>query len=342
MSSCTVTMRFADSAQREIIVAPGANLLDAALAAGVELVHQCRTGSCGTCICRRLNGAVPMVASTSVALLPTERADGHILSCLTRVESDAIVEFPYESSVLDRNPAVTFEAEIVEIERLSASVVRLTVEAINEAPDFLPGSYFMLEVPDAGVARAYSPYTRSEDLPTLSFLMRLLPGGVMSTFLDRAEPGDVLKIEGPFGEFHWRQTMAPLVLIAGGTGVAPILSILDTIAAERRHRERILLCMGVNTEEDMFFLDELALREQLMPRLEVRVAVASQGSTWQGAVGHVTHLVTDADLSAECCAYLCGPPPMVAEAVRLLTAAGVSEQNIHFEKFNPAIPEIAA
>ena len=159
----------------------------------------------------------------------------------------------------------------------------------------------------------------------------------MTEFVSTAcAPGDSIEIEGPFGEFFLRDTDAALIMVAGGTGLAPILSILDSIREKRRNRNRILLCFGVTRYDDLFYLDELELRRHLMPQLEVRIGVAIADERWDGPVGMVTDLLKDGDGSDKHVAYVCGPPPMVEAALDRLVAAGVPREAVHYERFAPS------
>ncbi|EIF27999.1 2-polyprenylphenol hydroxylase-like oxidoreductase [Burkholderia sp. Ch1-1] len=332
-----VVLLFSDGAERRVHVPDGGVLLDAALEKDIQLIHQCRTGSCSTCTCKVVEGDLRLEASTSVSIFPREIAAGERLSCLTRVYSDGVVRLPYSSTELDRAAPQRFRAEVTAIDRLSDTVVRLRMFAVEEAPPFESGMYFSISVPGADVRRCYSPVSRSSDLPEIEFLIRLLPGGAMSEYLTSlAAPGDVLELDGPHGEFRWNETKAPIILVAGGTGLAPVLSILDTIAAGRRHRERILLCFGVNRKEDLFFEEELHYRREMMPRLDVRISVVEPDQGWAGATGHVTGLIQPDDVKPTTEAFLCGPPPMVSAASERLKSFGLQENSIMFERFSAA------
>jgi ferredoxin-NADP reductase len=176
-----------------------------------------------------------------------------------------------------------------------------------------------------------------EQLPTMRFLIRLLADGAMSTYLERdCAIDDELEIEGPHGAFKLQQPEGPVVLIAGGTGLAPILSILDTLAEIRWRAHPIYLHFGVNRLEELFYLDELAARLEWMPNLNLRVTLMEPHSDWQGALGYATDGVPEEALGPDTEAFLCGPPPMVDAAVALLKARGISPAQIHFESFIPA------
>lgn len=329
-----ILLRFSDGETRPLTVGHGGNLLEAALNSGLALLNQCKTGSCSTCVCKAAEGDLRIEANTSVALIPSEIASGTRLSCVTKVYSDGVVELPYEVSELDRDGPTKFEGEIVGIERLNDSVVHLSIDA-PDMPGFEAGEYFTIKVPGREVSRAYSPSTRPAENPSLEFLIRLQPNGAMSGYLaEEVCEGDVLSLEGPFGEFKWNKTKNPIIFVAGGTGLAPVLSMLNTISVERRHRERILLCFGVNKHNELFYQEELDYLQQMMPRLEVRISVVEPSEEWDGPTGHVTGLITESDVKPNTEAFLCGPPPMVAAATELLKGFGLDANAIKAERFS--------
>ncbi len=336
MAAHNVVLSFTDGQTHNITVGHGGNLLEAALVGGIPLLHQCKTGSCSTCVCKCTQGDLRVEANTSIALLPSELAIGQRLACVTKVYSDGTVELPYPITKLDRDAPHRFDAAITQLQRLNDTVLLLTMDA-PDAPEFDPGAYFTLQIPGQTAFRAYSPSSWPKDLPKLEFLIRLQPNGAMSKYLsESASIGDVLHIEGPFGEFRWTNPKNPIIFVAGGTGLAPILSMLRTIAAERRHHDKILLCFGLNRHSELFYEDELAYLQEMMPRLEVRISVGEPHQAWTGATGHVTDLIKATDVSPATKAFLCGPPPMVSTATNRLKSFGVPESSIMFERFAPA------
>ena len=168
----------------------------------------------------------------------------------------------------------------------------LEIERGEDEPEFrASGMFFLLRVcrrPDQW--RAYSAVTTAGELPGLRFLIRqAMPQGLDDRKIcderRAASLGDRIEVEGPFGEFFIRGDDQPLIMMAGGTGLAPILSMLDTIRDRRRNRNKIILCFGVNRFDDLFYLEELELRRQMMPQLEVRTAVLVPDDRWDGPGG---------------------------------------------------------
>ncbi|WP_432239516.1 FAD-binding oxidoreductase [Herbaspirillum robiniae] len=334
MTDHKVVLRFADGVEKSISIPHGGEVLHHALLNEIPLIHQCRAGSCGTCVCNVAKGDIRLEATTSVSLFPREIEQGQRLSCVTKAYSDGEIILPYSSAELLRDPPMKMQAAISELENLNSNVVRLRLVALSDTPSFTSGTYFMIGVPGRGISRAYSPVSRGADFPEVEFLVRLQDGGAMSGYLkDSAKAGDILEVEGPYGEFKWNKSKNPLVLVAGGTGLAPIISILDSIAAERRHREKILLLFGANNKDDLFYLDELEERKEMMPRLEVRVSIVNSSPNWDGDVGHVTELIQANDIKGNTEAFLCGPPPMIDAAISRLVKLGASNSAIKYERF---------
>lgn len=330
-----VQLIFKDGAERTVHVPNGGVLLDAALESHIQIIHQCKTGSCSTCACTVIAGDLRLEASTSISLFPREIAVGERLACLTHVYSDGVVRFPYDSTELNQKSVHRFQTVIRSIEYLNDSVVKVVLCGLKDMPEFASGMYFLISVPGTEAQRAYSPMSCITDYPEMEFLIRLRPGGVMSSYLaDRAVPGNLLELEGPYGEFKWNKTTYPIIMMAGGTGIAPLISILKTIAAERRHKERIILCFGVNRKEDLFFEEELEYYREIMPRLDVRIAVVESHPEWGGLTGHVSNLLRDSDVKPNSQAFLCGPPPMVSAARERLLSLGVQPDAIMYERFS--------
>ena len=225
------------------------------------------------------------------------------------------------------------------VERIASNVVRLTLELADQQwLDFRPGQYLQVTVPGVGVLRSYSPSSTAIELPRIEMLIRLQPGGAMSNWLiNEAKPDDVLTLQGPYGSFFLReQRRAPHIFVAGGTGLAPVMSMIDGIRQWAGRKPPILLSFGCATPEALFCLDDLALRQQWMPTLETRICVDHGASGDQIAGNPVTALREGDVTSPDTVAYLCGPQPMIDAARARLIELGVSPDNIHSELFTPS------
>ncbi|HJV25972.1 MAG TPA: 2Fe-2S iron-sulfur cluster binding domain-containing protein [Aromatoleum sp.] len=334
----TATVRFADGVEHQFPVRRDQTILAAAKENDVRLVHQCLTGSCGTCVTRVASGAVRMSTARGTSLLPSEAAEGYRLTCTSFCDSDAVLQFDYPSSVLDEPGPVRCSARVAEVTWVASNVVRLSLRLPEDAGmDFRSGQYVRVRVPGTEDWRSYSMASTAADLPELVLLLRVLDAGVMSDYLrSRARAGDAVEIEGPFGMFHLRESKGHHIMIAGGTGLAPMLGMLEDIRMRSGRKPKVLLSFGCASEDNLFYLDELDVRAAWLPGLKLKVAVANPGPDYKGLVGNPVEVITATDLSdpATAVAYLCGPPPMIESARAHLERLGVPAENIYAEHFS--------
>ncbi len=331
-----VTLRFADGATHTVLTEDGRSVLDAALQAGAPLIHQCHSGSCSSCIATLCEGSAVTQAGATTSLLSSEYAAGQRLLCVTRAQSDCVFELPYTSTAGQIAP-VTAHAFVDGIERIASNVMKLTLElAEGDWLDFRPGQYLQVEIPGSETVRSYSPSSIAADLPRLELLVRLLPGGAMSSWLEGgAKPDDVVKIKGPYGAFFLREDhrRAKHIFVAGGTGLAPVLSMVDGIRQWGGRKPPMLLSFGCAVPEALFCLDELELRRQWLPTLETRISV-DRGAQGDVLSGSPVAALRESDVTnADTVAYLCGPQPMIDAATRRLIELGVPPEHIYSEQF---------
>jgi benzoate/toluate 1,2-dioxygenase reductase component len=334
--SFPVSFTFADGVDFAIDADLQSNLLDAAIAAGVPILHQCRSGSCGTCLARLTRGCADMDMGGGNMLLAAEKAQGQRLLCQTNARSACAFQVDYDSAIGLERPKRA-EVFINAIEWCAPDVVRLKLELADGADlNFKPGQFVQVQVPDVGVARSYSMATAPTALPDLELLIRVLPTGAMSDYLrNLAKVDDVLTIEGPFGSFFLAEKVrTPIIMIAGGTGLAPMMSMLDTIRLRTGRKPPILLSFGCATHEGLFHLDELDLRRLWLPTLTTRISIDRGEATEGFRIGNPVTAIEAQDIrDPETIAYLCGPPAMIAAAHAHLTTLGLAPHNIHAEQF---------
>ncbi len=346
-SACRVHLRFEDGAAREIEIASGELILDAALRQAVPLIHQCRSGSCGTCVARLVDGMVEMLHDRALSLMPYEIAEGRRLTCSAYALSDSTLALDYPGALIfggDPREAPhrsTLAATVRAIEWPAESVARLVLELDRDSEfSFHAGQYVRLRIPGTDQWRSYSMATTARDLPAMEFFVRFILGGAMSEYLrTRARPGDTIEIEGPLGAFVLRPGAAPHIFVAGGTGLAPILSMIDAIRRQPGRRPPLLLCFGSGSEATLFARDELELRQWWMPSLEVRLS-AGRIDNWSSGIlkGTPVDALREGDArDPASAAYVCGPPGMIEAARRRLAAIGVAPERIYVEQFRPSI-----
>lgn len=331
-----ITLSFADGVTRTFSVAASSNILDAAIEAEMPLLYQCRSGSCSSCICNLVEGDAVTRPGVSSTLLASEYAAGQRLMCVSQANSDCTFNLGYGSEV-GANAAHAVHAFIDSIERIASNVMRVTLElADGEWMEFRPGQFMQIIVPGLGVLRSYSPSSTQQSLPKMEFLIRLLPGGAMSEFLEKQQGGEqVLTLSGPYGAFFLREELkrAPHIFVAGGTGLAPILSMIDTLRQGSGRKPPMLLTFGCAVPEALFSLDDIELRQQWLPTLEARICVDREATEGLHQGSPVSALREDDVRSPDTVAYLCGPQPMIDAATKRLIELGVKAENIFAEQF---------
>lgn len=208
----------------------------------------------------------------------------------------------------------------------------LTGEALTQL-SFLPGQYANLQVPGTDQHRAYSFSSMPSD-NAVSFLIRNVPGGLMSGYLrDKAKSGEAMTLAGPLGSFYLRDIKRPVLMLAGGTGLAPFLAMLDKVVAEGGSAHPIHLIYGVNTDTDLVELDKLDAFAKALPNFTYALVVVAADST-QPKKGYVTQHIEPAQLNdGDVDIYLCGPPPMVEAVAQNLRERAIQPANFHYEKF---------
>ncbi|MGH7932441.1 MAG: FAD-binding oxidoreductase [Candidatus Binataceae bacterium] len=335
-----VTFCFDDGVEKEVAVAHDEFVLDAALRQNVPLVHQCRSGSCSTCVAQLIAGNVEMTHERSTSLIAAEAAEGKRLLCSAYARADSAVRLSYPSTLIYEGAPRVFAATVGALEWPAETVAKLTLELSGGADfAFHSGQYVRVRIPETDQWRSYSMASVSRDVPILQFLVRIIPGGAMSEYLrGRCHGGDALEVEGPRGAFILRESRAPHIFVAGGTGLAPILSMIDAIRRHSGARPSMTLSFGCASDAQFFYRDEVELRQWWMPSLKLILSADRVGSPESGlitgtpvaALGHVS--VGDGATVA----YLCGPPPMIAAARKRLEELGVKPEHIYAENFVPS------
>lgn len=255
-------------------------VLDAAYRNGINLPMSCLSGVCGTCKCRCERGEYDLGEGYSEsALTAEEAAAGDVLTCQMKVSSDCVLRVPEPSGACSLKPA-EHVATVVRAERFSNSAFILTVRPDDPAAlAFLPGQYVRIEVPGTGQYRTYS-FSSKPGAAEATFLIRHIPEGVMTTWLtDRAAPGMALRLIGPHGSFFLRPVPRPIVMLAGGTGVAPILSMLEVLADQTCDLP-IRLVYRVNCDDAVIEAARIAALGARLPGLHWTLCVADPDSTY--------------------------------------------------------------
>ncbi len=328
----SVALSFEDGVTRFITCREDQTVADASYRQRINIPLDCRDGACGTCKALCESGSYDGGTYIEDALPPDEADAGYVLPCSMRPRSDLVLQIASTSDVA-KTRAATYTGTVTKLDRLSATTVSIGIEIPNRGElAFLPGQYVNISVPGTDQKRSYS-FSNAPDDDVLTFLVKLTPGGAMSEYLTtRAAVGDTISFTGPNGSFFLRETDRPVLLLAGGTGLAPVLSMLRSMGAGSSI-PRAHLIYGVSTDEDLVALDQIDALAAQLPGLTWDHCVSDPNSTAEHK-GYVTALIEPHHLNeGDVAVYLCGPPPMV-EAVRSHVAeAGVEPAGFYYEKF---------
>jgi benzoate/toluate 1,2-dioxygenase reductase subunit len=333
--SHTIALQFEDGVTRFISCNPNEKLSDAAYRQKVNIPLDCRDGACGTCrgLCESGTYDMPPDSYIEDALDDKDAAAGHVLACQMRPTSDCVVRIPATSAAC-KTGVGDFPGKVAAVDQLSPSTIRfsITLDEPDEL-DFLPGQYVNVKVPGTDQTRSYS-FSSAPGATQASFVVRNVPNGLMSTWLtDSAQPGDAISFAGPYGSFYLRAVQRPVLMLAGGTGIAPFLAMLDTLAA-KGFTHPVRLVYAVTNDQDLVELDRLDRIAQAHPRFEYVTTVAAESSSHPRKGYATAHVEPGWMNGGDVDVYLCGPVPMV-EAVRgWLEATGVQPASFLFEKFS--------
>lgn len=314
---------------RVIRVQPGANLLQALQAAQVPMSYSCLAGRCGTCRCRVLAGEVMQGAGER----PPSPAgdDGCILACQAYLTEPCTIEIPEPDEVVV-HPARIVKATVEALEDLTHDIKRLRLRPAKPV-EFSPGQYMQLQFTPEHV-RPYSMAGLCGD-GLFEFHVRRVPDGRVSGYIAHdLKVGDAVKVSGPLGSAYLRRRHAgPMLCVAGGTGLAPILSIVRGAVALGLHNP-IHLYFGVRSPRDLYGLPWLEALQRVHPALHVHVLVTSGGDPARQRCGLVTEAIAQnhGDLDGWR-AWLCGSPPMVEAATRLVRDKGIAAGHIYADAF---------
>ena len=315
-------------------------ILPAAIRAGVGLPYGCRDGACGSCKCRLLEGRVIHGAHQAKALSAAEEQAGWILTCCATPQTDCVVEARTVAGA-GEYPPLKMPARVASLARPAADVVVMKLQLpANVAFKYRAGQYLEFILRD-GSRRSYSMANAPEQLgspPAIELHLRHMPGGkftdqVFATMKEK----DILRVEGPFGSFFLREDSAkPIVLLASGTGLAPIKAIVEHLRAAAISRPATLY-WGCRSQADLYQHDWALAAAAAMPNLRYLpvLSEARPEDAWQGRTGFVHQAVMAdlPDLSGHE-VYACGAPVMVEAAERDFVArCGLPAEAFYADSF---------
>lgn len=326
--------------EKELTVQGGNPLLFSLMEEGIFIPSACGgKGTCAYCKVKVTEGGGPILPTEIPYLTDKEQADNVRLSCQVKVRNDLKIELPEDLFLI-----MEFKVKVDRIVELTPYIKGVTFKIIDseDGISFKPGQYIQLEIPKYKLSkepeyRAFSMASSSEDRHSIELYIGLVEKGVVSTYVhEYLNEGDELVMRGPFGDFYLRDSGREILMIATGTGLAPIMSILRHIRKEKI-QTKITLFFGTRIREDLYCMEELGELEKQLPAFTFIPTLSREAkdTRWEGRRGRVTDLIDDfVQEGADYDAYICGNPDMVDSCVALLIQKAVPEDHIYFDKFS--------
>jgi ferredoxin-NAD(P)+ reductase (naphthalene dioxygenase ferredoxin-specific) len=317
---------------RKLNVEAGENLLAVLRRNEVPISYSCTAGRCGTCRCKVLQGDVLETGRESKITHPQD--EGYVLACMSVLTGSCVVEVPEPDEIVI-HPARIIKASVTAIEPLTHDIRRLRLKPAKPL-EFSPGQYATLQfTPDHIRPYSMANVAGSDEL---EFHVRLVDGGRVTGYIENVlKVGDAVRVSGPLGTAYLRRKhTGPMLCVAGGTGLAPVLSIVRGALAAGMDNP-IHLYFGARSPRDIYGQEWLAQLQRNYPNLYLHVVVSAGNDD----PGVRSGLVTDAfnrdwpDLSGWR-AYLCGAPPMVESAAMMVKKKGIPPEHVYADAFYPS------
>lgn len=321
--------------EKEYNVKGGSTLLSTLIEEKIFIPSACGgKGSCGYCKVEVHEGGGP-VLQTELGLLTEEDLKNRLrLSCQCKVKEDIEIRIPEELFNIKE-----VEGKVLEIEKLTSVIKKLKIE-IKDDFTFKPGQYIQLKAPKyegnlEEVYRAYSIATSPSEKKFIELIIGYVKDGVATTYVhEHLKEGDRVKFNGPYGDFYYHESERDMIMVAVGTGIAPILSILKYMS-ENNIKRKVRFYFGAKTEKDLFMLDYFKELEGKLYNFKFIPCLSRADDKWKGFNGRVNNALEKYLDSAENNeAYLCGNEPMINSVVMALKEKGLAEELIYFDKFS--------
>lgn len=310
---------------------PAISILDNALANGISLEHSCKTGQCGVCATRVMAGNTEVLKS-EISLNAQQREQGFVLTCCRAATTDLQLDSE-DLPELQGLTVKTCPARIDAIDYLNSSVIRVVLRTPpNNSLQFLPGQYVSVIGPNS-LRRSYSVANAPRADNKIELHIKKVEGGAFSQYwFEQAKVNDLLRFEGPLGTFFVRSP-APkkLLLLATGTGLAPVKSILEQfIQIDAAKRPEIHVYWGNRNDADIY----TDLHDLTGPNVQAHLLLSRPGPEWTGRTGYVQQAILEDkhDLS-ECAVYACGSISMIESAKAALIQSGLPSHKFHSDAF---------
>ena len=316
-------------------------ILRAGLRAGLGLPYECNAGSCGTCRVELVRGEIDSIRPDAPGLTDLDRARNRVLACQARPRADCDVKVRLRPENVPRHKPARFAATLTRARDLTHDMREFTFSA-KGAPGFRAGQYALFYLPGLEAPRTYSMSNVDDGNGTWQFIVRRVPGGTGTvTLFDKVAIGDEITLDGPYGLAYLRpDSPRDLVLIGGGSGLAPMLSLArGAVAQPRLDGRKIHVFYGARTMRDLAGAPELGALPGFGTRITFTPVLSHHGDdsveTWDGAKGFVHEIARDfvGERWPEFEYYFAGPPPMAEAVQKMLIEKRVPYPQVHFDSF---------
>lgn len=305
----------------------GKSILDSALDAGLVFEYSCRTGQCGVCKTTLLSGEI-VELQDQIALTEEDKDECKILTCCCAPKRDVLIDAD-DLSALHGIETKTLPARINTIKKHTSEIIEVTLRLPpTTAFKFIEGQF--LDVMHNGIRRSYSIASTSSQKEIVLLIKRFENGKMSDYWFNQAKENDLIRIEGPKGTFFLRDHSKPLLFLASGTGIAPIMSILKSLDANEGYKQQtISVYWGNRYSEEFVWQPEF---ENL--NIDFIQVCSKPHQYWTGEIGYVQDIALKKQLGLEVCdVYACGSNVMIQSAKQLFTKAGLPENQFYSDAF---------
>jgi toluene monooxygenase electron transfer component len=317
-------------------------IIRSGLKAGFGMPYECNAGGCGTCRCEIVEGEVENLYPEAPALTDRDRKRGRLLACQARPKGDVTIRIRLEDMYIPKIMPLRQTYELVGITEITHDIAEFKFRSA-QPQRFLPGQYALVTIDGVGAPRGYSMSNIADANTTdWDFQIRKKPGGKATTALfDGVKIGDTVQIDGPYGHAYLREdSPRPVTLVAGGSGISPMLSVVRGIAASPKMQGRTVhFFMGGRAPRDICGEDALRKLPGFGETIHFHPAISEPGlektGDWTGSFGLIHEIVSKmhGDKMPEFEWYFAGPPPMVNAMADVLRLGGVPLEQQHFDRY---------
>jgi Na+-transporting NADH:ubiquinone oxidoreductase subunit F len=324
--------------KKKLKVKGGNSLLNTLSDEQIYLASACGgRGSCGACKCKVTAGGGPILPTEKPLLSAQEQTDNIRLACQVKVKTNVDISIPEAIFNIRK-----FKAVVSEIIDYTYDIKGVTFKLIEPGEiDFQAGQYMQLEAPPYAsvkqkTIRAYSISSKPEDKNIIQLIIRLVPEGICTTWVHKfLKVGDEATLTGPYGDFYIRDTEADIIFIAGGSGKAPIKSMLEHLEVVGTKR-KMTYFFGARSEQDLYLTEQFQAYEKVFEQFQYLPVLSrcDEGGKWCGRTGYIIPYLKEAIRDVNNTeAYMCGSPGMLDACQKELLALGVPKDKIYFDSF---------